>query len=134
MVSNNKNWEYDLDEYIREGEPDKVEKTKSWKAAIGLQDVDGLKTSSYLLDTAKDHIEGKIAEAENKEFQSRLAVECGINIPQSISFEKESVYNVIENWNLYPCIIKPIDSVNGGKNDIHICNDAKETIKKVKKK
>lgn len=50
----------DLEEYIRQGEPGKVEKTIAWKTAIGLQDVDGLKTSDYLLETAKDHIEGKI--------------------------------------------------------------------------
>ncbi len=50
----------DFDEYIRQGEPGKIEKTIAWKTAIGLQDVDGLKTSDYLLETAKDHIEGKI--------------------------------------------------------------------------
>ena len=60
MDNNNKNWEFDLDEYIKQGEPNKVEKSKSWKTAIGLQDVDGLKISSYLLGTAKEHIEGKI--------------------------------------------------------------------------
>ena len=31
-----------------------------WRAAIGLQDVDGLKISKYLLETAKEHIEGSI--------------------------------------------------------------------------
>lgn len=38
--------------------------------AIGLQDVDGLQTSPYLLDTAKNHIEGKISidEAEKSLF------------------------------------------------------------------
>ena len=51
MDNNKKNWEFDLDEYIKQGEPDKVEKSKSWKTAIGLQDVDGLKISSYLLGT-----------------------------------------------------------------------------------
>ena len=60
MENNNNNWEFDLNEYIKEGEPNRVEKSKSWKTAIGLQDVDGLKTSSYLLGTAKEHIEGKI--------------------------------------------------------------------------
>ena len=60
MEKNNNNWEFDLNEYIKEGEPNRVEKSKSWKTAIGLQDVDGLKTSSYLLGTAKEHIEGKI--------------------------------------------------------------------------
>ena len=45
------NWELELNEYIRQGEPDKVDKSNTWKTAIGLQDVDGLKTSKYLLKT-----------------------------------------------------------------------------------
>ena len=55
-----KNWQFELEEYIRQGEPDRAEKSEAWQTAIGLQAVDGLKTSAYLLDTAKDHIEGKI--------------------------------------------------------------------------
>ena len=54
-------WNLELNEYIRQGEPDKVEKSNAWKTAIGLQDVDGLKPSKYLIETAKDHIEGKIS-------------------------------------------------------------------------
>ena len=42
------NWELELNEYIRQGEPDKVDKSNAWKTAIGLQDVDGLKPSAYL--------------------------------------------------------------------------------------
>ena len=59
-----KNWELELNEYIRQGEPDKVDKSNAWKTAIGLQDVDGLKTSAYLVETAKEHIEGKISITE----------------------------------------------------------------------
>lgn len=55
-----KNWQFELEEYIKQGEPDKVEKSEAWQTAIGLQAVDGLNTSDYLLDTAKEHIEGKI--------------------------------------------------------------------------
>ena len=58
------NWKLELNEYIRQGEPDKVDKSNAWKTAIGLQDVDGLKTSAYLIETAKDHIEGKISITE----------------------------------------------------------------------
>ena len=54
------NWQFELEEYIKQGEPDRAEKSEAWLTAIGLQAVDGLKTSDYLLDTAKDHIEGKI--------------------------------------------------------------------------
>lgn len=56
----NKNWQFELEEYIKQGEPDKTEKSEAWQTAIGLQAVDGLNTSDYLLDTAKEHIEGKI--------------------------------------------------------------------------
>ena len=55
-----KNWQFELGEYIKQGEPDRTEKSEAWQTAIGLQAVDGLNTSAYLLDTAKDHIEGKI--------------------------------------------------------------------------
>ena len=37
----------DFEEYIRQGEPSQKEKAKIWQTAIGLKDVDGLKTKSY---------------------------------------------------------------------------------------
>lgn len=58
-MSNTNDWRPDLEEYIKQGEPDRVEKSEAWLAAIGLQAVDGLNTSKYLLETAKEHIEGK---------------------------------------------------------------------------
>lgn len=64
---NKENWNLELSEYIKQGEPNKVEKTKAWETAIGLQEVDGLKPSKYLIDTAKEHIEGKIAISEVEE-------------------------------------------------------------------
>ena len=54
-------------EYIRQTEPDKRDKGYAWHTAIGLQAVDGLKTSQYLIDTAIKNIEGDISidEARN---------------------------------------------------------------------
>ena len=52
-----KSWNLELFEYIKQGEPSRVEKTKAWETAIGLQEVDGLKPSRYLVDIAKEHIE-----------------------------------------------------------------------------
>ena len=54
-------------EYLKESEPDKVSKGYAWSTAIGLQAVDGLKPSKYLIDTAIRNIEGKITikEAQN---------------------------------------------------------------------
>ena len=54
----------DLTEYIRQGEPQQRERGETWKVAIGLQQVDGLTPSEYLLDTAKKHIEGDISIGE----------------------------------------------------------------------
>ena len=62
----NEKWNLELSEYIKQGEPEKKEKAKTWETAIGLQDVDGLKPSEYLLDTAKEHIEGNINIDEAK--------------------------------------------------------------------
>jgi fido (protein-threonine AMPylation protein) len=55
-----------FEEYIRQGEPNKAEKAKVWKTAIGLQQVDGLKPSDYLIATAKQNIEGDITIDEVK--------------------------------------------------------------------
>lgn len=54
-------------EYLKESEPDKASKGYAWSTAIGLQAVDGLKPSKYLIDTAIQNIEGKITlkEAQN---------------------------------------------------------------------
>ena len=56
----------DFDEYIRQGEPEKRERADAWRVAIGLQAVDGLKTSAYLQETARRNIEGDITIDEAK--------------------------------------------------------------------
>ena len=51
-------------EYLKESEPDKAYKGYDWSTAIGLQAVDGLKPSKYLIDIAVQNIEGKITKKE----------------------------------------------------------------------
>lgn len=48
-------------EYIKDLEPGKLERGRIWNTAIGLQDVDGLKPSKYLVDAAIGNIEGKLS-------------------------------------------------------------------------
>ena len=57
-------YEFDFEEYIRNSEPAKKEKTYAWATAIGLQQVDGLTPSKYLFETAKRNIDGEISVAE----------------------------------------------------------------------
>ncbi len=51
-------------EYLKQTEPDISYKSYAWSTAIGLQAVDGLKPSKYLIDTAIQNIEGKITIKE----------------------------------------------------------------------
>lgn len=50
-----------FEEYIRQGEYNQYEKAQAWKTAIGLQAVDGLTPSAYLIDLAKKNIEGQMS-------------------------------------------------------------------------
>lgn len=57
-------WQSALEEYTKQGNSEQAEKSESWQIAIGLQQVDGLKPSAYLLEIAKEQIEGKITICE----------------------------------------------------------------------
>lgn len=71
-------YEIDFEEYIRHTDASKKDKTLAWSTAIGLQQVDGLKPSSYLYETAKKNIEGELSFDEAKNlidsyYESRTA-------------------------------------------------------------
>ncbi len=55
-----------FDVYLRQGEPSQKESAENWKTAIGLQAVDGLQPSAYLIDVAKRNIEGEITLDETR--------------------------------------------------------------------
>ena len=55
-----------FDEYLRQEEPSQKESAENWKTAIGLQAVDGLQPSAYLIDVAKRNIEGEISLDETR--------------------------------------------------------------------
>ena len=67
-----------FDEYLRQGEPSQKESAENRKTAIGLQAVDGLQPSAYLIDVAKRNIEGEISLDETRKlidsyYQSKTA-------------------------------------------------------------
>ncbi len=64
---NDKELYLNFDEYIRQGEPSQREAAYAWSTAIGLQAVDGLKVSDYLLELARRNIEGEITIDEVRE-------------------------------------------------------------------
>ena len=50
--------------YFKAKEPGKRARAEAWATAIGLQKVDGLSVSRYLVETAKAHIEGRITQTQ----------------------------------------------------------------------
>ena len=60
------NKSHNFEEYKKLGEPEKTEKAEIWETAIGLQQVDGLTPSNYLIENAKANIDGDITIAEVK--------------------------------------------------------------------
>lgn len=63
MAKSGRVWdtEVEFEQYIIQGEPVRREQAENWQVAIGLQAVDGLGPSHYLLQTAQDNIEERIS-------------------------------------------------------------------------
>ena len=95
-----------FDEYIRQSEPQKREKGYAWQTAIGLQAVDGLKPSDYLIETARKDIEGEITidEAEQliRSYYSTYARRCG-NPRSGYGIDQHPPTSYRENLCFYAC-------------------------------
>lgn len=67
--------------------------------------------------------QGQLTHLMNKEVMSELAVKCGGNVPKTVVIERsETDFDNIP----FPCITKPISSIEGSKADIAICRDKEE--------
>ena len=59
---------------VKSASKDAKERKEYWNTGIGLNQVDGLEPSSYLIDLAKKNIEGEI----NTEEVKQMLAECGV--------------------------------------------------------
>ena len=80
-----------FEEYIRHKEPGKAEKGYAWQTAIGLQAVDGIKTSEYLKQTAIRNIEGEIDFTEAQALLDSYYRENRVHIPDDRTEEADKV-------------------------------------------
>ena len=80
-------------EYIKQSEPNKRDKGYAWHTAIGLQAVDGLKPSRYLIDTAIKNIEGDISIDEAQELLNRSMHISGMFEKVDIECSKVDIEN-----------------------------------------
>ena len=92
---NDKELYLNFDEYIRQGEPSQREAAYAWSTAIGLQAVDGLKTSEYLNGLARRNIEGEITIDEVRELLQSYYVNKTTH--DADDAEKEEADRVVAN-------------------------------------
>ena len=124
-----------FEEYSRDKEPNKYYKSYAWKTAIGLQKVDGLEPSEYLIKTANKNIEGDITfedahelitsyYKENKVHAERTeeADKVSVRIAQIIS-EKSFVFSPIEFITIHRRLFEGIYSHAGKIRDYNITKD-----------
>lgn len=73
--------------------------------------------------------EGRITKLMNKETMRTLAEECNLPSPNTWIINKN---DTIPEDIIYPCIIKPLMSIEGCKSDIHTCQDYKSLANDIK--
>ncbi len=127
---------YELfEKYSREKEPTKYYKSYAWKTAIGLQKVDGLEPSKYLIETANKNINGDITfedahklissyYKENKEQSERVeeADKVSVRIAQIVS-EKSFVFSPIEFITIHKRLFEGIYSHAGKIREFNIAKE-----------
>ena len=124
-----------FEEYSREKAPNKYYKTYAWKTAIGLQKVDGLEPSEYLIKTAAQHIDGDISfddahklitsyykENKAKSERAEEADKVSVRIAEIIS-EKSFVFSPIEFTTIHKQLFEGIYSHAGRIRDYNITKD-----------
>lgn len=79
----------------------------------------------FILPNANNK-QGEITRLMNKEVQMHYAEKIGISVPESITISKDEISTF--SWNIFPCIVKPLDSIIGGKADIHISKNKEELV------
>lgn len=124
-----------FEKYSKEKEPTKYYKSYAWKTAIGLQKVDGLEPSKYLIKTASKNINGDITFEDAHELitsyykentihaeRAEEADKVSVRIAQIIS-EKSFVFSPIEFLTIHRRLFEGIYSHAGRIRDYNITKE-----------
>ncbi len=124
-----------FEKYSKEKEPTKYYKSYAWKTAIGLQKVDGLEASEYLIKTANQNINGDISfddahklitsyykESEEKSERAEEADIVSVRIAQIIS-ENSFVFSPVEFITIHRRLFEGIYSHAGKIRDYNISKE-----------
>ena len=67
-----------FEEYLHSEDLEKRERAQLWRTSIGLQDVDNLRGSNFLIEAARKHIEGDISMDEVYVYCNHLDIFCQV--------------------------------------------------------
>lgn len=86
----------EFEQYLKATEPGPKERAELWQTAIGLQKVDGLEVSDYLVETAKKHIEGEVnIDDVDKLISTYYKSEAAREIPDDVKEADEVSKNIV---------------------------------------
>ena len=86
----------EFEQYLRATEPGPKERAELWQTAIGLQKVDGLEVSDYLVETAKRHIEGDVdIDGVDRLIKTYYQSEAARDIPEDVKEADEVSKNIV---------------------------------------
>lgn len=89
----------------------------------------------YIIPNVKNK-ENAVSNMMNKVEMTKLAEKHGFLVPKGFKLDlkkSEEVNLVIESINFkYPCIVKPLKSIDGSKGDIIICNDITQLTNQIR--
>ncbi len=86
----------EFEQYLRTTEPGPKERAELWQTAIGLQKVDGLEVSDYLVETAKRHIEGEVdIDGVDRLIKTYYLSEAAREIPEDVKEADEVSKNIV---------------------------------------
>lgn len=119
--------------YICHVEPNRKDLGYAWYTAIGLQAVDGLQTSAYLKQTARENIEGRITlseanaliesyyreSAEQEEDRTKEADQVSVRIAALLS-EKAFSFSVIQYLGIHRRLFEGIYPHSGKVREYNI--------------
>ena len=124
-----------FEEYSKDKEPAKYYKSYAWKTAIGLQQVDGLEPSEYLIKTAEQNINGDISfddahalissyykTSKTKADRTEEADKVSVRIAQIIS-ENSFVFSPVQLMTIHKRLFEGIYSHAGRIRFYNICKD-----------
>lgn len=84
--------------------------------------------SKHFILPSVENTQGRLIHEMDKNIQLEHAEKAGFDIPESVAISLDNVDAIDLSGIIYPCIIKPEESIGGSKSDFRICENEQELV------